>query len=117
MKRIMAYTIIIVSFAFVSGCNSKVDTHANITKFQQDTYELSDEIRYVGLSPNYSDINIYVYSDYLDKDYDQLCDSIARCASENALREDDVYTINIYDVHEFLSQEAADCTFQKIYSK
>jgi len=116
MKRIMACLTIMVSVAFISGCNSQANIHANIAKFQQDAYELSDEIRYVGLSPNYSEIYIYVYSDYLDRDYDQLCDSVAMFAYENELREDNVYTINIYDVHESLAQDEAAFKCAKTYS-
>lgn len=114
-KQYISFLCIAIVVGSLCSCSS--DNSVSVNDFQLEVYDISDDIRAVLPSDDGSKISLYVYSDELDFDYEDLSDRVAVIATNYNLSENNEFSIVIYDISEYISCKNSDIAYSGEFCK
>lgn len=103
MRKIHCVVLIVVLMFMNLSCSDKQTNHSDrdldlIWQFQNDVFDLSSDIRAVEVKGDPSCIDVYVYTQYLNYEEEDLIVIIDKIAKEYELSDNNSYEINILDI-------------------
>jgi len=104
MKKYAYLLFLALLIALLSSCtgnlSEKKKENEKISSFKDEVFDLSPDIRAVEGTVDPSWIVIYVYTDYLEIDEDDLKETVVKIAIEHDLADTDDYKVEIRDIDE-----------------